>query len=602
MREIPSIPAGLDPKLRNVLSAIRESLNSAILNINLAASGLSGVRQWIAPATELGLDLTTFNQALIDVSLASATGADGAAGIAAKGVSLTTPNQAFAYNSLGLSPVPASSVMTATGFNTGGVIYYEFFLNDVSTGYATTTNTYTYTPRESFDYMPDKLEVQIREDSVEGDICARDMMTLFGLKEGSNGITVVLSNEAHTLPKSVAGVVTYTGSGTTIKVWQGITALIEDSVSPYANSTFRVAAAGSGVSPGSWSGAGTEMLTYGPASAMTTDPASVIFTITVTLKDGAVMTVTKQQSLSFSNAGVRGSRAFYAYGSSWSDSAALAAIYAVYPLATYPDGAMHGDSVTISNNGSFVMVKYWDGSSWVAPGVVIDGSLIVTNSITAAQINSNGLSIKDAYGNTIISAGTALDFAHVGGGTKPANNATVGAYLGNSQGNGGNISGQLNGVYIADATIQTLHMANNAVGYGYVASGYGNVAKNVYNQVLIDLPITTDTALTASMLLYVHAAGSFYITAGTGTAEAILTLKLKNSSGTTLRNICSVNQYAVGSPNSESFSLAGFATGTYMSMPAGNYNIQFVVSHLNGTTTQSIEVTSTNLIVQFMKR
>ena len=68
-------------------------------------------------------------------------GADGAAGINARAVTLTTPNQSFAYNSLGLVPTPATSVMTATAFNTTGEIYYEFFINDVSTGTATTTNT-----------------------------------------------------------------------------------------------------------------------------------------------------------------------------------------------------------------------------------------------------------------------------------------------------------------------------------------------------------------------------------------------------------------------------------------------------------------------------
>ena len=422
MREVPSVPAGLEPKLRNVLSAVRESLNAAITNINLNAENLANMTQWIQPA--LDANLQTFNESLIQASLESATGADGAAGINARAVTLTTPNQSFAYNSLGLVPTPATSVMTATAFNTTGEIYYEFFINDVSTGTATTTNTYTYTPNASFDSMPDKLEVQIREGAIDGPIEARDMMTLFGLKEGSNGITVMLSNEAHTLPNSVANVVTYTGSGTNINVWQGATSLTEDSSSPYANSTFRVTAAGTGITPGAVTGTGTTTLTYGNSSAMTTDPAKIIFTIIATLKDGTAITVTKQQSLSFSNAGVRGSRQFYAYGSSWIDSTAADAVYAVYPLLTYPAGLVYGDTVTISNNSNFVMVKYWNGSDWTPLGTVIDGSLIVTNSITAAKINSNGLSIKDAYGNIILAAGSALDFSNVGGSTKPANNAT----------------------------------------------------------------------------------------------------------------------------------------------------------------------------------
>ena len=595
MREVPSIPAGLDPKLRNVLSAVRESLNAAITNINLYAENLAGLRQWIQPALDNNTDLITFNESFIQASLESATGADGAAGINARAVTLTTPNQSFAYNSNGLLPSPATSVITATSFNTTGEVYYEFFINDVSTGAATTTNTYTYTPNASFDSMPDKLEVQIREGSIDGPIEARDMMTLFGLKEGSNGITVMLSNEAHTLPKSATSVVTYTGSGTNINVWQGATALIEDSSSPYANSSFRVTAAGTGITPGAVTGTGTTTLTYGDASAMTADPAKIIFTIIAKLKDGTEITVSKQQSLSFSNAGVRGSRQFYAYGTAWTDAAALAAVVAVDPA-----GVVYGDTVTISNNSNFVMVKYWNGSAWVAPGIILDGSLIVTNSITAAKINSNGLSIKDAYGNIILAAGSALDFSNVGGSTKPANNATVGAYLGDSAGSGGNVTGKLGGVYIADLTVETIHIKNNATAFAWSVLDSATIAKNS-SATICSLAINPDVTLTSSMMIYACVTGNYYITAGSGTAEISVSARLKNSSGSTIRSLGSTNQYVSGINNTVSFSCSGYATGTILSMPAGSYTVDVFVSHLNGTTGQSVLVNAT-LFVQYIKK
>ena len=593
MREVPSIPAGLDPKLRNVLSAVRESLNAAITNINLNAENLAGMNQWIQPA--LDANLQTFNESLIQASLESATGADGAAGINARAVTLTTPSQSFTYDTNGANPSPATSVITATVFNTVGEVYYEFFINDVSTGAATTTNTYTYTPNASFDSMPDKLEVQIREGSIDGPIEARDMMTLFGLKEGSNGITVMLSNEAHTLPKSATSVVTYTGSGTNINVWQGATALIEDSSSPYANSSFRVTAAGTGITPGAVTGTGTTTLTYGDASAMTADPAKIIFTIIAKLKDGTEITVSKQQSLSFSNAGVRGSRQFYAYGTAWTDAAALAAVVAVDPA-----GVVYGDTVTISNNSNFVMVKYWNGSAWVAPGIILDGSLIVTNSITAAKINSNGLSIRDAYGNIILAAGSALDFSNVGGSTKPDNNATVGAYLGNSTGSGGNVTGKLGGVYIADLTVDTIHIKNNATAFAWSISDSATIAKNS-SATICSLAITPDVTLTSSMMIYACVTGNYYITAGSGTAEIAVSARLKNSSGSTIRSLGSTNQYVSGINNTVSFSCSGYATGTILSMPAGSYTVDVFVSHLNGTTGQSVLVNAT-LFVQYIKK
>ena len=141
-----------------------------------------------------------------------------------------------------------------------------------------------------------------------------------------------------------------------------------------------------------------------------------------TLLDEEIITIVSDGS-----SGNRGSGEFYAVGSSWIDSTAANAVYAVYPLLTYPAGLVYGDTVTISNNSTFAMTKYWNGSAWTDLGTVIDGNLLVTNSITASKINSNGLSIKDASGNIILAAGSALDFSNVGGTTKPDENATVGA-------------------------------------------------------------------------------------------------------------------------------------------------------------------------------
>ena len=52
-----------------------------------------------------------------------------------------------------------------------------------------------------------------------------DEMTIVKLEEGSNALTVVNSNESHTLPTTEAGTVTYAGSGTSIKLFEGDTLL-----------------------------------------------------------------------------------------------------------------------------------------------------------------------------------------------------------------------------------------------------------------------------------------------------------------------------------------------------------------------------------------
>lgn len=117
--------------------------------------------------------------------------------------------------------------------------------------------------------------------------------------------------------------------------------------------------------------------------------------------DNAKFAIQNQEALQPPPVGQRGSQTLYITGSVWSDAAADA--------ATTGDNVL-GDTVTISNGGTFVMVKYWNGSSWVPPGVVIDGSLIVTNSVTAAKINTNGLTIRDSSGNVILGTGFALDW------------------------------------------------------------------------------------------------------------------------------------------------------------------------------------------------
>lgn len=75
-----------------------------------------------------------------------------------------------------------------------------------------------------------------------------------------------------------------------------------------------------------------------------------------------------------------------------------------------PTTPLTGDQVTFTNGVSFVYTIVYNSStsSWETPDTVIDGSLLITGSVTAAKINSNGLSIRDTNGNIILSAGVPL--------------------------------------------------------------------------------------------------------------------------------------------------------------------------------------------------
>ena len=122
--------------------------------------------------------------------------------------------------------------------------------------------------------------------------------------------------------------------------------------------------------------------------------------------------------------GTRGSRQLYSNNAAHTSTYTLApndagaASYAVRATqliatattGTIPTTPIEGDTVTFTNGDNYVYTITYNSSTtaWVTPGTVIDGSLLVTGSVTAAKINSNGLTIRDTAGNVILSAGASL--------------------------------------------------------------------------------------------------------------------------------------------------------------------------------------------------
>lgn len=233
-----------------------------------------------------------------------ATGADGEDG---RVVNLTMGDQTFEYNTSGATPSPTSTTVTATALNTTGTVYYEFLVNDTTVqGPNSTSSTYTYTPPSSYADMPEKIEVRIREGSSTSTPVARDQITASGLKAGTDAITVILSNEAHTLNTTAAGVVTYTDSGTDIEVWEGTSPVPYDDSTPYATPSYRVSASPSSITASSPSTVSTYIRRYPDHSNMTANNASITYTITVVNSAGSEVSFTKTQSFSKSIQGDTG--------------------------------------------------------------------------------------------------------------------------------------------------------------------------------------------------------------------------------------------------------------------------------------------------------
>jgi molybdopterin-binding protein len=316
---------------------------------------------------------TAFSQTVVQTlskskqGVAGADGADGSAGVNSRAVTLTASALAVSYNTAGASPSPSSVTLTATAVNTAGTVYYQFFKNDVSVQ-NTTSSTYAYTPRASFDNMPDKIEVQIREGASTGSVLARDMVNLFGVKAGTDAITVVLSNSAHTIPTDSAGNNgNYAGSGTTVRVFEGATELT------YGSSTvagqWGITASVLNIVAGSKTSTGA-YVTYGNHSAMSADTALIQYTVIGKRANGTAFSQTVTQTFSKSKQGATGATGSTGSTGTTGDSARRCySKTALTSLATTPS------TITTSGDSSFPANNSWGtGTVWQAtPPVIVAG-------------------------------------------------------------------------------------------------------------------------------------------------------------------------------------------------------------------------------------
>lgn len=124
-------------------------------------------------------------------------------------------------------------------------------------------------------------------------------------KSGESPIACILSNESHTVPALNDGTVTsYTGSGTEIYVYEGLTALQYDGVGT-SNGTWKIISTGSDVTTGSLSDQGVSAFA-GTVSSMTADVASVSFRVIGKTIHGESFDFNRVQSLTKSKAGIIG--------------------------------------------------------------------------------------------------------------------------------------------------------------------------------------------------------------------------------------------------------------------------------------------------------
>ena len=126
-------------------------------------------------------------------------------------------------------------------------------------------------------------------------------------KEVESALTIVLANEAHAVPANDTGVVSsYANSGTEIRVYEGVNELDYDGVGS-AKSKYTISAVPTGIDlGGAITELGTNAALVSDHTNMTTDVASVTYTITGKRASGVAFSITKEQTLTKVRAGVEG--------------------------------------------------------------------------------------------------------------------------------------------------------------------------------------------------------------------------------------------------------------------------------------------------------
>jgi hypothetical protein len=325
----------------------------------------------------------------------------GAAGDNAKAVSLRAGSNIIVYDKDGLNPDVSSITLTAESQNFVDA-YFKFtgggsaFTDETSWTDGTTANsdTATFTVPSSHSSTPYTFTVEVKEGS-SGDIVATDTITIAAVKPGEDGVigedayTVLLTNEAHTLPTTNTGTVTHTGSGTDIIVYKGATQLNSVSGTPSTGEFSVTSASGPNITVGSitvdnGSPDTKKEATVADHSNMTANQVSITYTLNI--EDS--ISITKIQSLSKSIQGDDG-------GTGLTGPAGDAAI----------SGFLTNESVQLN---SFANGGVTDYSPATGSFKIFSGDTDVSTNFTLSTV-SNPQSLTVSYTNQTYSVTAGFD-------------------------------------------------------------------------------------------------------------------------------------------------------------------------------------------------
>ena len=245
------------------------------------------------------------------------------AGETAPLLQLSTPNKEFLYkDQFATSSLTPSTTITARLINLTGDPGFtvQAFTRDgtplgtiaFTQGTGADTNKITIT-KAQFDARGVTIGTAVVTATLG---TVSDVITLYRINDGSEQITVELSNESHQIPAYQDGTVTsYEGSGTLIQVKEGNTYLTVDNTSPFENGTWTITNIDDvnivcDTTP-LVTFQGGNFIDFDAHSAMDEDKdvAYIDYTITGKTSTGKAFTIVKRQSLAKSKEGLKGATA-----------------------------------------------------------------------------------------------------------------------------------------------------------------------------------------------------------------------------------------------------------------------------------------------------
>ena len=305
-------------------------------------------------------------------SLAAAAGTSGTAGTAGSGgataqtIRLSATGQSFVEAKNGtLSPdyikftADKENIGDTTSWSTSPsvTLYDNFFAGSPITG---PTNNPVYLLKADFG-----ANTAVTVTATAGG--KSDEITVVRLTDGSDAITIVNTNQSHNVPAASDGTVTsgnLAGSGTTIRVFEGVTPL-DFTTGTRVAGEFSISATQSPpsiVNTPSISGNGTDTATVADFTSMVSGTDSVVITYSITVKknDGTEVTFDTTQTLTKSKAGSDGAA-----------GEAAGIVYAGEWKLTLPDGSTPDTTdkvVYLGEDDLKYVVKYTSGASnyWVS--------------------------------------------------------------------------------------------------------------------------------------------------------------------------------------------------------------------------------------------